>query len=165
MLPDSVSVLLSIGANLGDREKSIKFAVDLLRENNLISDIKLSSFYESEPVGITEQPWFLNVALSGYTLLSPYELLFIAKSIEYLSGRKKRKHWHERELDIDIIFYGNVTFESNKLTIPHKYFKYRKFVLLPALEIDGKFTVPNSNVTFKQLLEQCDDQSLVRLYN
>lgn len=165
MLPDSVSVLLSIGANLGDRETSIKLAVDLMRENNIISDIKLSSFYESEPVGFTEQPWFLNVALSGYTLLSPYELLFIAKSIEYLSGRKKRNHWHERELDIDIIFYGNVTFESNKLTIPHKCFKYRKFVLLPTLEIDDKYTVPNSNVTFKQLLQQCDDQSLVRLYN
>jgi 2-amino-4-hydroxy-6-hydroxymethyldihydropteridine diphosphokinase len=80
-------VLLSIGANLGQRRETIEKAISLLLTSKSISKIKISSFYETEPLGVTHQPWFVNVAVSGYTNQSLNTLIQLCKSIEYSLGR------------------------------------------------------------------------------
>lgn len=157
-------ILLSIGSNIGLRDGYISSAVKMIEESGLIYDVKLSSYYESEPVGFEEQPWFLNVSLSGKTQLSASELLYFAKSIEYLSGRQKRQRWHERELDVDIIFFGNHILNQPNFILPHPAFSNRKFVLMPSAEIAGNTLDPISNKTINTLLNECIDKSVVKLY-
>ncbi|MBX3042717.1 MAG: 2-amino-4-hydroxy-6-hydroxymethyldihydropteridine diphosphokinase [Candidatus Kapabacteria bacterium] len=158
-------VLLSLGSNLGDRYDNIITAIKLFKESELISDISISSFYESEPFGYENQPWFLNVSLIGKTSYSAEEILYFAKSIEYISGRQKREHWHEREIDIDIILHGENVVNDKKLILPHPYFSKRKFVLMPTVEIAGSLRDPLSNKTITKLLEECEDKSQVKLYS
>ena len=155
-------VLLSIGANLGHRRDTIEKAIELLKSSNSLSNIKTSSFYETEPFGITDQPWFVNVAISGYTNQSLNSLIQFCKSIEYSLGRKIRKKWHQREIDIDIIFFGDLTKETQKLTIPHAEMQDRRFVLEPAAEIAGDFLHPKLKVSINHLLEICPDKSEIR---
>ena len=127
-------VLLSLGSNLGDRSRFISNAVESLRL--FIDDIKVSSEYETEPYGVLDQAKFLNIALSGQTKLSPFTLLFYCKTIEYLLGRQVRQRWHEREIDIDIVFYGGAEISLPLLEIPHKGIAERDFVIRPAMEIE-----------------------------
>ncbi len=165
MSKGGVKILLSIGTNLGDRLFSIKNSINLLKETSYLYDVKISSVYESEPIGVPNQPWFLNLCVSGFTNQSAEELLFLAKSIEYLSGRKKRKIWHERELDIDIILYGSEIIRTEKFCVPHKLFTERKFVLLPSSEIVGDMIDPISHLKIIDLLSKCRDDSVVKLYH
>lgn len=165
MSKGGVKILLSIGTNLGDRLSSIHNSIILLKETSSLIDLKISSVYESEPLGVTNQPWFLNLCISGLTKQSAQELLFLAKSIEYLSGRRKRERWHERELDIDIILYGSEIIRTEKFCVPHLLFSERKFVLLPSSEIDGDMIDPVSHTTINGLLAKCRDDSIVKLYH
>jgi 2-amino-4-hydroxy-6-hydroxymethyldihydropteridine diphosphokinase len=157
-------ILLSIGSNLGSREDYIFSAVKMIEESGLVYDLKMSSFYESEPVGFENQPWFLNVSLSGKTELTAYQLLYFVKSIEYLCGRQKRQRWHERELDVDVIFYGNHILNQTNYILPHPAFSKRKFVLMPSAEIAGDTHDPISNKTINTLLNECIDKSVVKLF-
>ncbi len=156
--------MLSIGSNFGDKEANIENALDLLITSEAIKFAKFSSFYETEPYGVTEQEWFLNMSIAGYTDLSPQELLVICKSIEYSVGRCIRKRWHEREIDIDILLYDNDIIQEKDLTIPHPRLEKRKFVLIPCNEIEPNYIHPQLNMTMKQLLDECSDSSEVKLY-
>jgi 2-amino-4-hydroxy-6-hydroxymethyldihydropteridine diphosphokinase len=163
--PDDELVVLSIGSNLGDRIENINNCIDLLINLELINDTVRSSFYESEPIGFTSQPKFINIALIGRTCYLPNYLLFFTKSIEYFLGRVKREKWHEREIDIDIIFYGNHIIENQYLTIPHKEMINRKFVLLPLAEIDKSLIHPIYNIDIETLLANCKDNSKIKKIN
>ncbi|MGA2297680.1 MAG: 2-amino-4-hydroxy-6-hydroxymethyldihydropteridine diphosphokinase [FCB group bacterium] len=156
--------MLSIGANLGTRKQNILNAVNYLKSSNVLSNVTLSSFYETEPVGYTEQPWFLNIAVTGYTDCSLISLIALCKKIELSLGRKVRQHWHEREIDIDIIFYGNKCENNSVVTVPHPRMHERKFVLIPAAEIAGGTIDPESGKTIKELLAECEDDSIVNKF-
>lgn len=157
-------VLLSLGANLGDRAGSICRAIDFIREIGVLKDIKLSSFYETQPIGYTEQPNFINIAIYGYTNLPINHLLFFCKSIEYFCGRQPRKLWHEREIDIDIIFYSNEIINNILITIPHPRMHERAFVLIPAAEIAPDYIHPIKKKSISELLTLCTDFSEVNKY-
>lgn len=159
--PNEELLVLSIGSNLGDRFQNINNCIDLLINLELIKDTVRSSFYESEPIGYTLQPKFINIALIGRTCYLPNYILFFIKSIEYFLGRVKREKWHEREIDIDIIFYGNHIIENQFLTIPHKEMINRKFVLLPLSEIDKNLMHPIYNIDIETLLANCKDNSKI----
>ncbi len=152
-------VLLSLGANLGDRKQALSDAVDYLRDNAVLTGISTSSFYETQPFGVTEQPEFINMVVSGFTQLSVFALLQICKSIEYLMGRQTRQRWHEREIDIDILIYGDLVISKEKIKIPHPAMGERKFVLIPAAEIAAKAKDPKSCKTIAELLDECEDES------
>lgn len=134
---DEKLVLLSIGSNMGDRKANIEFAEKRLEECPYISSLKKASLYETEPVGYTDQPDFLNTCVSFMTTLDPEELLDLTSSIENECHRKREIRWGPRTLDIDIIFYGDDQIDTPRLTIPHPRWKERAFVIVPAKELMG----------------------------
>jgi 2-amino-4-hydroxy-6-hydroxymethyldihydropteridine diphosphokinase len=126
-------IYLSLGSNLGDTEENIREALRLLSEK--VSVTKISSFYETEPVGYRDQPWFLNIAAEGGTALSPEELLEFTQSVEKRMKRVKNFVNGPRLIDVDILLYNGETIQTDTLTIPHPRMLERAFVLAPLQEI------------------------------
>lgn len=156
-------VLLSLGSNLGQRRIIIDRAIERLTEMGVIYQPKVSSYYKTEPVGHKEQPDFINIAASGYTDYPLNVLINEIKDLEEKLGRVKRKRWHEREIDIDIILYGNKKVNSDDLQVPHPRMHKRRFVLLPAAEIAGERIHPDFRMTINELLGACRDDSEVEI--
>jgi len=144
MLP----VLLSFGSNLGDRHATLCGAWLALGQIDTIETIRLSPFYESEPVGgPVEQPKYLNAAGIIHTTLSPLELLEVLQAIEADFGRIRTERWGARTLDIDILFYENRIVELPTLIIPHIEMLHRQFVLEPANDIAADWVHPLTQQT------------------
>ncbi|HET7153184.1 MAG TPA: 2-amino-4-hydroxy-6-hydroxymethyldihydropteridine diphosphokinase, partial [Candidatus Kapabacteria bacterium] len=112
-----------------------------------------SSVYRTEPVGYKDQPDFLNCVVEISTQLPPDELMAAVKDIEQTLGRKKREQWHEREIDIDILLYGNTIAKTERYEIPHPRMHERKFVLVPLAEISQNAMHPRSGKTAGELLK------------
>lgn len=129
------TVYLGVGSNLGDRKKYIQSAIRYLRETSGVYVKKISSFYETDPVGGPPQGKFLNGAIELETLLSPRELLIRLKEIERKAGRKRRVRYGPREIDLDILFFGNQSISEGDLQIPHPKIQEREFVKIPLREI------------------------------
>lgn len=144
-------VYLALGSNLGDSKAYIQNAVTLLGHH--LKDIEQAPIYRSKAVGYTDQPDFLNTAVRGKTDLSPTELLAELKWTEKKIGRNKTFHWGPREIDIDIIFYGNTIFKTPKLTIPHLLFRDRAFVLKPLLDLNPELVDPESGLDVSLILK------------
>lgn len=160
--PISRTIFLSLGSNIGSRIDNLSKTINLLIESGVIFKPLLSSFYQSEPYGYLNQDFFINIAIKAETNYNLMELLYLIKSTEYLIGRIKRDRWHEREIDIDIIFYDNLIYENKYISIPHKEFRLRHFVLVPLAEIAPEYLDPQTHKSMKQLLEECEDKSVVR---
>jgi len=144
------TIFLALGSNVGDSAGNIHQAIELLSAD--ISDIRKAPIYTSKAVGYTDQPDFLNTAVRGITSLSPQELLIFVKHIEQEIGRIHRFRWGPREIDIDIIFYGDKILDTPGLTIPHPRFAERDFVLRPICDIDPNFVDPRSGTSVQGLL-------------
>jgi 2-amino-4-hydroxy-6-hydroxymethyldihydropteridine diphosphokinase len=154
-----MKILLSIGSNINDRLKNINKAVI---EISKISNVKkISSVYETEPVDFEEQENFYNIAIELETDLEPLELFNKFKEIEKQIGRKQRLKWHEREIDIDIIFYDKLILNNESLQIPHPEYHKRRFVLIPMCEIAENFICPVRKKTVAEILKDCSDAHLV----
>ncbi len=138
-------VYLSLGSNLGDREANIERALHLLSKK--ISHINRSSFYETEPVGYKDQPWFLNVAAVGETTLSPISLLVFTQSIERKMKRVKTIQNGPRNIDVDILLYDDEILHTPELIIPHPRMLDRAFVLAPLCELAPDLIVLGRNIT------------------
>lgn len=164
VMPSKNRILLSLGTNLGNRESTLQNVVNVLKKSDFLSEVEVSKYYQTEPVGYIEQPDFLNIAFSANTNIDLFQLIYLLKSIEYLFGRKKRQKWHQREIDIDIILFGDTILISEQLTIPHKAMHLRRFVLLPALDISPEMLHPLFDKSIKQLLEECNDDAIVEIY-
>ena len=135
---------LSIGANLGDRRAALQAAVDGLLEAGA-QDVRASSVYETDPVGLVlDQPAFLNACVRLETSLTPVELLDQAKALEAAAGRDFDAPRHSpRELDVDVILYGDAELSTERLTVPHPEVLTRRFVLVPLLELDFALRLPS----------------------
>ena len=122
-------VYLCLGSNTGDRFQLINQAVNLFNLSDDTKIIRTSAIYETEPWGEKNQNWFLNIAVELKTKLSPVDLLLRCQKIEELLGldRTKKKHWGERPIDIDILFYDNEIIEKDFLIVPHPYLHKRAF--------------------------------------
>lgn len=154
---------LGLGSNLGDRETKITSALKMLGQKAQI--LKISSLYETEPVGYKDQPWFLNCVCSLETDLSPQALLKFAKAIERKLGRKPTLRFGPRLIDIDILFYDGLILDSPDLVIPHPRLAERAFVLVPLKEIAPNLVHPLLGVTIEELLEGAESLERVRLYS
>jgi 2-amino-4-hydroxy-6-hydroxymethyldihydropteridine diphosphokinase len=151
---------LSLGSNLGDREKNLNKAAELLRKEG-IRIISMSSMYETEPVEMTAASWFYNQVLEVETHFSPERLLFLLKSIEEHMGRVPKECLSSRSIDIDVLLAEDKTVNTESLQIPHPRMAERNFVLLPLAEIAPDVKHPVFKVNVKDLLEKSNDRSRV----
>jgi 2-amino-4-hydroxy-6-hydroxymethyldihydropteridine diphosphokinase len=126
---------LSLGSNLGDRKENLRRAMAALAEIKEIEVKRVSKAYETAPMGVTEQPDFLNLVAEIETELSARELLAAAKGIEKRLGRQEIVRWGPRTIDIDILLLGEENIEEEGLHLPHPAMKARAFVMVPLAEI------------------------------
>ena len=159
-------VYLSLGSNIGDRLSNIQHAVHLLSADNNIELKEASTFYETEPWGGKTSTWFVNAVIEIVTSLKPIELLRVCQDVEARLGRNREQeeHWGNRPLDIDILFYDDLVFQNEILTLPHPLLCQRAFVLVPMLEIASDFVHPVFHKTISELHDELEDPEDVFLY-
>ena len=155
---------LSLGSNIGNREQNLRLAIGELPHAG-VAITRVSSFYETEPVDLREQPWFLNCVVEAETHFDPFMLLRALREIETKMGSKKLVAKGPRLVDMDILLYGSETIDTQELQVPHPRMHQRRFVLVPLVEIAADVVHPTLKVTAAQLLEQTPDWSTVRRYD
>ena len=158
---------LGLGANLGEREKTLRRAIELVKKIPAVELLRVSSFYETEPWGVVGQPHYLNAAIKISTTLEPLTLLDELQRIEAQLGRVRRKRWEARLIDIDILYGAEISCE--RLTVPHKFLFERDFALIPLAEIfpalkfklhgDEVIRVEGSPADFNFKLVACVDKN------
>src|ERR1700678_4296412 len=142
-------VYLSLGSNVGDRETQLRDAQTRLGAAGRVAAV--SSFYETEPVEFTQQPWFLNCAAALETDQTPQQLMTAILAIEEEMGRRRVQRKGPRSIDIDILLYGDEIVDSSDLTIPHPAMQHRRFVLEPLAEIAPEVLHPVLKKTIAEL--------------
>jgi 2-amino-4-hydroxy-6-hydroxymethyldihydropteridine diphosphokinase len=155
-------IFIGLGSNLGDRENNLHHALMELTRLECTTVKQYSSVYETEPVGIKEQPQFLNMVTELDSELPPQVLLQELKNIECTIGRTHNKHWGPREIDLDLLYYDKEIFHDEKLQVPHPEIAHRRFILVPMKEIAADFHDPLRHLTIEELLLRCSDTSAVR---
>jgi 2-amino-4-hydroxy-6-hydroxymethyldihydropteridine diphosphokinase len=155
------TVYLSLGSNLGDRAANIERALSRLDEEG-VRIVRRSSFYQTEPVELRQQGWFLNIAVEAETELMPRQLLRAIRNIERELGRKRIVRSGPRTIDIDILLFGANRVNAAELEIPHPRMTERRFVLVPMAEIAPALRHPVLRSTMTELLAATADRSHVR---
>lgn len=143
---------LSLGSNMGDRFEMLKQAVAQLAEQPAVTVTQISSLYETDPVGYTDQEPFLNMVVQLETELTAMALLDVCQMIEQNLNRKRLVRWGPRTIDLDILLYNQDRIETARLTVPHPRMNERAFVLIPLLEIDPGLEVAGTLETDGVLL-------------
>ena len=143
------TVYLSLGSNLGDRRENLDKAIARLQE--VASVVAVSSFYETEPIEFADQPWFLNCAVAIETELMPKQFLGRVMALEQAMGRRRVRPKGPRNIDIDVLLFGNAVIDTRDLVIPHPAMHQRRFVLDPLAEIAPDVRHPVFKRTIREL--------------
>lgn len=154
------TVYLSLGSNLGDREANLREAITQLKGAGSVRS--LSAMYETQPVDVPNQPWFLNCVVELETGKTPRELLTFALSIEAAMGRLRFRDKGSRKIDIDVLLFGNRIVDEPSLKIPHPALHERRFVLEPLTEIAPDVRHPVLGKTASELLAALPEGQIVR---
>ena len=149
-------LFLLLGANLGDRITTLGRATDLITQR-IGPVIRQSGLYETAPWGVIDQPAFLNQVLMVETRREPEEILNQTQAIEHELGRVRLDKWGARIIDIDLLYYHQLTLQTDRLTIPHPYLHQRRFTLVPLVDIAPDFVHPVLQKTNAGLLVECED--------
>lgn len=158
--PDAETIFLSLGSNVGDREKNLRAAIAQLPAAG-VNIAKVSSFYETEPLDLLAQPWFLNCVVQGDTTVPAVELLRELREIEQRMGSKKLVARGPRLIDLDILLYGQQIVDTAELQVPHPRMHLRRFVLQPLAEIAPDLKHPFWRGTAVDMLRELADGSVV----
>jgi 2-amino-4-hydroxy-6-hydroxymethyldihydropteridine diphosphokinase len=151
---------LSLGSNVGDRVAHLRDAIARLESIGRV--VSVSSFYETEPVEVTDQPWFLNCAVGLETALTAEQLMAELLQIEQEMGRRRIQKKGPRTIDIDILLFDDLILDSPDVTIPHPAMQKRRFVLEPLAEIAAEARHPGIKKTIRELLEELPAGQSVR---
>ena len=149
-------IFLALGSNIENRKQHVETAIGLLREK--VCDITVAPLYETKPRYFEDQQNFLNTVLRGFTDLEPRELLQFTKTVQQEVGRVERFRYGPREIDIDILFYGNKVYKDEDLEIPHPRLQERDFVLQPFADLNPNFLHPVLKKTIKALLDTLPEE-------
>jgi 2-amino-4-hydroxy-6-hydroxymethyldihydropteridine diphosphokinase len=155
-------VYLGLGANLGDREASLRTALNHLDAPDFRLR-RVSSFYETEPIGFLEQPWFLNLAAEFETDLLPEQILHRMQKVERDMGRTRTIANGPRTIDIDILLYGDFAMKTEELEIPHPRYRERRFTLAPLAELNPDLTDPVTGRTMNEMLAGLSGQTIRKI--
>lgn len=150
-------VLLSLGSNLGESLDIIKNACNDIKADNDIQEVIISSYYQTKPVGYKDQDDFINIAISLTTTKTPYQMLDLCAFLEQKYQRVRLFKNGPRTLDVDIIAFGEVIMEEEKLILPHPRMHQRAFVLAPLKEIEPNFIITKYQKSISQLYDLLDD--------
>lgn len=156
------TVYLALGSNIGDRSRHLQAALAKLEAPDL-RILRVSSLYETAPVGFTAQHWFYNLVVEAETDLFPLQLLTRIAKIELALGRVRTIPNGPRTLDIDILLYGRAVVHSVKLEIPHPRMAERRFVLAPLAELAPDLRHPVTHQAIRVMLEAAPEQAVRRL--
>ena len=148
-------VYLGLGSNLGDKKANLERAINALADHSQVRVLKVSSFYETAPVGYEAQPDFINAVAEVETTLKPEELLDLALNIEISMGRERTIRWGPRVIDIDILLYDDRCIDEDRLSVPHPRMFERKFVMEPLAEVAPDLKLPNG-LTARETVEMID---------
>ncbi len=155
------NVFLSLGSNIGDRQLHLEEATRLLNETKGLSIVKTSSYYETDPVGYTDQDAFLNCVIEVTTDLEPYDVLSHCMRVEQELKRKRIIRWGPRTIDVDVLLYDDLVMTDEKLTIPHPRMHERAFVLIPLYELNQNIKIQNRPI--KELIDQVSEDGIRKL--
>ncbi len=156
--PRPVTAFLGLGGNLGDRRASLRAGLGRLAPEVVVEAV--SPLYETEPVGVVDQPPFLNAVCRARTALEPQALLAWVKGIEQAAGRRSGPRWGPRPLDIDILVYGDAAIDSPNLQIPHPRLAERAFVLCPLADLAPDLYIPGVGRTVRDLLNETGSEGV-----
>jgi 2-amino-4-hydroxy-6-hydroxymethyldihydropteridine diphosphokinase len=153
---------VGLGSNLGDREAMIRLALDDLARLSETTLVRASSLYDTEPVGETEQPNYLNAVVQLDTELTARQLLWNLMLIEKRLGRVRTQKWGPRTMDLDLLLYGTQVIEEPDLRVPHAELTRRSFVLVPLVELDPMLIHPVTGETLVSHLSRLGARPLVK---
>lgn len=157
-------VYIALGTNLEPRAAHLEKALELFRSLPDLEVKRVSSIYESKPVGYLDQPDFLNLVFEAETDLLPLDLLDSCQSIEQELGRVRTIRFGPRTLDVDIVLYGAERIEEDRLIVPHPRMQERSFVLLPLQELNPEFVVPEWDKTIDALVAELPPKDLEEIW-
>ncbi|HTB14652.1 MAG TPA: 2-amino-4-hydroxy-6-hydroxymethyldihydropteridine diphosphokinase [Bryobacteraceae bacterium] len=155
-------VYLALGSNLGDRAENLRLAREQIEAPDL-HVLRASSIYETAPRDVEDQPWFLNQVLECETDLFPRQLLGRLQKIERKMGRKRTIAKGPREIDLDILLFGNAVVKAPELEVPHPRLPERRFVLEPLTELAPDKKHPGTRRTMREMLARVMDQKVKKL--
>ena len=147
---------IALGSNLGDKEANLRQALKMLLVKGL-QIRSVSSFFKTEPYGVTDQPEFINAVACAKTDLAPEKLLKLLLDTELEMGRVRLRHWGERNIDLDLLLYDDLIYYSEKLVLPHPDMQNRLFVLQPLSEIAADKIHPVYKKSIQNLLKSLTD--------
>jgi 2-amino-4-hydroxy-6-hydroxymethyldihydropteridine diphosphokinase len=159
------NVYLGLGSNVGERIENIRKVINFFSNDSRFVDVKLSSLYETVPYGEIKQENFVNGIISFQTKISIDLLFDLTKSLEKKIGRIKRKTWGPREIDIDILLFGDLVIKNERISIPHKDLLNRDFVIVPLLEINDELIHPIEKKKIKSFLSELNDKYIIGKIN
>ena len=151
-------IYIALGSNLGDRAGNLARALQLLPARG-VHIRQVSDFLETRAYGVTDQPDFLNAVARVETGLAPEQLLQVLLQVEKLMGRVRKRHWGERNIDLDLLLYGDLVYQSKTLTLPHPDMLNREFVLAPLAQIAPKLVHPVAEKTIRELWAELEKRT------
>ena len=157
-----MKAFIGLGSNLGDREANIRQALQFLEQLPETTIVRGSSLYDTEPVGVSDQPNFLNGVVQIETHLAPRQLLWNLMLIERRLGRVRTRQWGPRVIDLDLLLYGEEVVDEEDLQVPHPLMTKRSFVMVPLVEIEPLLVHPVTNQTMLSILQRLGADPLVK---
>lgn len=145
-------VYIGLGSNLGDKKENLGRALKILGSTDGVCITRVSSLYQSEPWGFKDQDDFVNQVVEIETELDAFTLLHRLQAIEIDMGRQRAAKWGPRNIDLDILLYGDEVLQSKELQVPHAHMRERLFVLIPLQEINPEIVFPDDGTSLREVL-------------